>query len=60
MRLIGKDEAQICELGPEVDPDDVDGRMPAVVAWSVGDMFYLVGSYQLPANALVRIAESLG
>jgi hypothetical protein len=47
------------ELGPEVEPDDPDGRMPAVVTWSDGEMFYLVASGELTADMLLRVAESL-
>lgn len=51
--------AHVCELGPVPDPADIDGREPAVVTWHDGEMHYLVASGELPAEVLVRIAESL-
>ena len=51
--------ARVYELGPETAPDDIDGRAPAVVTWHEADRFYLIASDKLPADALVRIAESL-
>ncbi len=56
---VGEDEAQVYELGPEPEADDIDGRMPSVVTWSDGDMVYLVASDQIPVSALLQIAESL-
>jgi hypothetical protein len=47
------------ERGPEVAPDDIDGRMPAVVVWSDDEMFYLVASGELEADVLLRVAGSL-
>jgi len=52
-------EARTYELGPEVPPDDIDGRSPAVVTWHDGEMFYLVASYRLEAAQLLDIAGSL-
>jgi hypothetical protein len=52
-------EGKAYELGPEVEPDDVDGRMPAVVTWCDGEMHYLVASGELSADVLLRIAESV-
>ena len=52
-------ETRVYQLGPEPEPDDIDGRMPSVVTWSDDDMFYLVSSYELDADTLVGIAESL-
>jgi hypothetical protein len=46
-------------LGPEPDPDDIDGRSPAVIAWSDGAMFYLVASDQLDDAILVQVASSM-
>lgn len=46
-------------LGPEVGPDDIDGRSPAVVAWSEREMFYLVASGRLDLDVLLRIASSM-
>ena len=56
---IGSHEARVYELGPEVEPDDIDGRSPSVVTWSDGHMFYLVASAELPADTLIQIAGSL-
>lgn len=50
---------RVYELGPEPEPDDIDGRSPAVVVWHDGEMFYLVASGQMPASELFRIAISL-
>jgi hypothetical protein len=52
-------EGRLYEMGPEVPPDDIDGRMPAVVTWCDGEMHYLVASGELSADVLLRIAESL-
>ena len=57
--LIAGHEARVYELGPAPPPGDVAGRSPAVVAWSDGHLFYLIGSGELPANTLVEIAQSL-
>jgi hypothetical protein len=46
-------------LGPEPDPDDMDGRSPAVVVWHDGDLFYLVASDRLDEKQLLRIATSM-
>ena len=48
------------ELGPEVPPDDIDGREPSVVTWADGEMFFLLASGQLEAQMLKDIAESAG
>ena len=50
--------ARLYEHGPE--PDDTDGRMPAVVTWSDGELFFLVASGELSTETLVTIATSLG
>ena len=52
-------EGRARELGPEVPPDDIDGRIPAVVVWHDGDMFYLIASGELPAQVLIDIAGSI-
>jgi hypothetical protein len=49
---------RVYELGPEPEPDDIDGRSPAVVVWHDGEMFYLVSSYEMPVEKLVKIAVS--
>jgi hypothetical protein len=55
---VGTYEARVCELGPEVPPDDPDGRAPAVVTWAAGDRFCLVASSELSASTLIGIARS--
>lgn len=52
-------DARLYHRGPEPEPDDIDGRMPAVVVWHDGEMFYLVASGELEPDELVRIAMSL-
>lgn len=52
-------EGRIYELGPEPEPDDIDGRSPAVVTWHDGEMFYLVASSDMPSEGLQKIAMSL-
>jgi hypothetical protein len=47
------------ELGPAPEPDDIGGRMPSVVDWHDGEMFYMVASGEMPCDELVKIAESL-
>jgi len=51
--------ARVYELGPVPPPDDIDGRMPSVVAWHDAEMFYLIASGELPSARLVQIAESM-
>jgi len=51
--------ARVYELGPEPEPDDIDGRSPSVVTWHDAEMFYLIASGEMPSDALVRIAVSL-
>ena len=58
VRLRGH-EGRGYELGPEVPPDDIDGRSPAVVTWHDGEMFYFVASVELPAETLIDIAGSM-
>jgi len=57
-RIAGR-EARIYQLGPEVEPGDIDSRSPAVVAWYDGDLFYLLASDSLTADVLLSIAESI-
>jgi len=52
-------EGRSYALGPEPDPDDIDGRSPAVIVWSDGAMFYLVASDKLKEAILLRIASSM-
>lgn len=52
-------EARTYELGPQPDPDDIDPRSPAVVVWHDAEMLLLIASDRLPADTLMRIAESV-
>jgi hypothetical protein len=56
---IGGHAARIYELGPDPEPDDIDGRMPSVVTWHDGEMFLLVASGELPVADLISIAASM-
>ncbi len=51
-------EGRMYPPGPEPEPDDIDPRMPAVVTWCDGEMFYLVASEGLDAESLLAIAQS--
>jgi hypothetical protein len=51
--------ARIYELGPDAEPDDIDGRMPSVVTWHDGEMFFLIASGELPVTDLIPIAASM-
>ena len=51
-------EGRVYPLGPEPDPDDVDPRMPAVVTWCDGELFYMIASDSLEADDLLAIARS--
>lgn len=51
-------EGRIYPLGPEPESDDIDPRMPAVVTWCDGEMFYLIASESLEADDLLAIARS--
>ena len=57
--LVAGRTARVYELGPEPPPDDIDGRSPSVVVWHDADMLFLIASGQMPADALMPIAESL-
>ena len=52
-------EGRVYELGPEPEPDDIDGRPPAVIVWHDDGMLYLLASHTLPADRLLVIASSL-
>jgi hypothetical protein len=56
---IGGHAARIYELGPEPEPDDIDGRSPSVVTWHDGEMFFLIASGELPVADLIPIAASI-
>lgn len=56
--VIGGHEALAHELGPEVPPDDIDGRSPAVIVWADGDLFHLVAG-ELEVAELIDVAESI-
>ncbi len=51
-------EGRAYDLGPEPEADDIDPRMPAVVTWCDGPMFYLLASDSMQADELLPIAES--
>jgi hypothetical protein len=51
--------ARAYEQGPEPAPDDIDGRLPAVVTWHDAEMFFLIASHTLDPEELIRIASSL-
>lgn len=57
-KIAGHD-AQVYELGPEPEPDDIDPRSPSVVAWHDGELLLLIASDRLSSETLVRIAESV-
>ena len=46
-------------LGREPDPNDIDGRSPAIIVWSDSAMLYLLASDQLDEVILLRIASSM-
>jgi hypothetical protein len=52
-------EARLYDLGPEVPPDDPDGRQPAVVTWHDGELHYLLASATLSSHVLQRIGTSM-
>ena len=56
---VGSHAGKSYELGPEPEPDDPDGRLPAVVTWSAGEMFYLIASGELSDATLLSIANSI-
>jgi hypothetical protein len=51
--------ARVYELGPEPEPDHLDGRPPAVVTWHDGEMFFLIASGEMPVDELIPIAASM-
>jgi hypothetical protein len=57
--VIAGNEGRTYELGLEPPPDDIDGRMPAVVVWHEGPMHYLLASGELQVATLLEIAGSL-
>jgi hypothetical protein len=52
-------EGRAYPLGPEVPPDDIDGRSAAVVTWHDGAMFYFVMSTQMAVDEVAIVAASL-
>ena len=58
IRIAGH-EGRAYPLGPEVPPDDIDGRSAAVVTWADGAMFHFVMSTQLPLDEVTIVAASL-
>ena len=57
--LIAGRPARVFEVGPEPEPDDIDGRSPSVVTWNDAGMFYLIASDRMFVAELVQIAHSL-
>jgi ankyrin repeat protein len=57
--LVAGRAARVYERGPEPAPDDIDGRSPSVVVWHDAEMFYLIASGEMTADALLPVAESL-
>jgi len=57
--LVAGRDACVYELGPEVEPEDIDPRNRAVIACCDGELFYLLASDRLAAEVLVAIAESI-
>jgi 3-oxoadipate enol-lactonase len=58
--VIGGHQGSMRELGPEVAPDDIDGRDSAIITWSDGPMFYFFfGSREMTLAELLPIARSL-
>lgn len=51
--------AKVYELGPEVPPDDIDGRSPSVVTWHDEEIFYFLASYEMASEQLLQIAAAL-
>lgn len=58
IRIRGR-EGRAFPLGPEVPPDDIDGRSAAVVTWYDGPMFHFVMSTQLAVDEVALVAASL-
>jgi hypothetical protein len=58
IRIRGR-EGRAFPLGPEVPPDDIDGRSAAVVTWHDGPMFHFVASTQLAVDEVALVAASL-
>jgi hypothetical protein len=52
-------EGRAFPLGPDVPPDDIDGRSAAVVTWHDGPMFHFVMSTQLQVDELTLVAASV-
>ena len=57
--FVGGHEGRMYELGPEVPPDDIDGRDSAAIAWSDGPMFYFLASGRITLAELLPIANAL-
>jgi hypothetical protein len=51
--------ARMYELGAEPEPNDIDGRMPSVVTWHDGEMFFLIASGEMEVKELIPIAASI-
>src|SRR5262245_8973280 len=57
--MIAGHAGRMYELGPEPEPGDPDSRMPSVVTWHDGEMFFLVASGEMPVADLIPIAISI-
>ena len=57
--MIAGHAGRMYELGPEPEPGDPDGRMPSVVTWHDGEMFFLLASGEMPVAELMPIALSI-
>ncbi len=55
---VGGHAARGYPLGPEVPPDDIDGRAPAVVTWCDGRRFFFLTGSARPLDDLRRVAAS--
>ena len=56
--ILGR-EGRGYELGPEPEPDDIDPRSPAVLAWADRDIFYFLASSELSLTQLIDVAASI-
>jgi uncharacterized protein len=52
-------EGRAYPRGPDVPPDDPDGRSPCVVVWADGEMMFLLASQEAPVEELCRVGASM-
>lgn len=57
--LIGRHKGRMYELGPEVLPDDIDGRSPAVIVWNDGPLFCVIASEEMTLAQLLPVAHAI-